>query len=626
MKINLKQAVRAFFQNPSLEMVFIEAVANSIDANATQISIDISMKSLSHQESLEITITDNGEGFTDERFKKFGELLSVNENTHKGVGRLVYLAYFDEILVESQYGKTKRTFTYDASFDEDKSDMKTNPEVDEKFETKIVFKKCSLQRLSSYNVVLPDYLKRRLLEEFYPKFYLKKEEKNRLDVSIGIHVSEISKNISIGNRKTIIKVTDIPEMKTANVDARQIQLFENMDLKYSIIKRNDFSSPFIITALCIDDRTYNIKDVISDENVPNGYECVFLLSSTVFDGQVDASRQILQLNDTIKRGVVKLFRDKISEIFKDKIPEIAQKNEKTKESLSKTFPHLVGYFEEEEIGVISRDKSIEIAQKKYLRDQKVILESDSLDDDRFDKTIEISSRALAEYIIYREKIIEKIRTITTEDPEAEIHNLIMPKRAIYRGDDVLSNVYSNNLWLLDNKYMTYSVAMSERTMKEIAEEISDEIQSGTDNNKPDIAIIFSDNPQVENKKVDVVIIEFKKRGIKLAKTEEVISQLRQRARKLMRYYPEKIQRIWFYGIVEFTNEFKLSLKDDEYTPLFSKDKLYYKENKIHLSEDSDEYHLVGTYILSIDAFIEDAKAQNETFLKILKSGFLKSKH
>jgi len=626
MKINLKQAVRAFFQNPSLEMVFIEAVANSIDANATQISIDISMKSLSHQESLEITITDNGEGFTDERFKKFGELLSVNENTHKGVGRLVYLAYFDEILVESQYGKTKRTFTYDASFDEDKSDMKTNPEVDEKFETKIVFKKCSLQRLSSYNVVLPDYLKRRLLEEFYPKFYLKKEEKNRLDVSIGIHVSEIAKNISIGNRKTIIKVTDIPEMETANVDARQIQLFENMDLKYSIIKRNDFSSPFIITALCIDDRTYNIKDVISDENVPNGYECVFLLSSTVFDGQVDASRQILQLNDTIKRGVVKLFRDKISEIFKDKIPEIAQKNEKTKESLSKTFPHLVGYFEEEEIGVISRDKSIEIAQKKYLRDQKVILESDSLDDDRFDKTIEISSRALAEYIIYREKIIEKIRTITTEDPEAEIHNLIMPKRAIYRGDDVLSNVYSNNLWLLDNKYMTYSVAMSERTMKEIVEEISDEIQSVTDNNKPDIAIIFSDNPQVENKKVDVVIIEFKKRGIKLAKTEEVISQLRQRARKLMRYYPEKIQRIWFYGIVEFTNEFKLSLKDDEYTPLFSKDKLYYKENKIHLSEDSDEYHLVGTYILSIDAFIEDAKAQNETFLKILKSGFLKSKH
>lgn len=58
----------------------------------------------------------------------------------------------------------------------------------------------------------------------------------------------------------------------------------------------------------------------------------------------------------------------------------------------------------------------------------------------------------------------------------------------------------------------------------------------------------------------MVIIELKKRGIKLSKTEEVISQLKQRATKLMNYYPNRIQRIWFYGIVEFNDEFKLSLK------------------------------------------------------------------
>ena len=135
------------------------------------------------------------------------------------------------------------------------------------------------------------------------------------------------------------------------------------------------------------------------------------------------------------------------------------------------------------------------------------------------------------------------------------------------------------------------------------------------------AIIFSNNIDSNDVKSDVVIVELKKRGIKLAKTEEVISQLKERATKLMKLYPNKIQRIWFYGIVEFNDDFKLSLKNSQYTPLFSKDILYYKEEPIYLSVDDDKPYIIGTYILSIDAFIDDAKARNATFLKILKEGF-----
>lgn len=62
-----------------------------------------------------------------------------------------------------------------------------------------------------------------------------------------------------------------------------------------------------------------------------------------------------------------------------------------------------------------------------------------------------------------------------------------------------------------------------------------------------------------------------------------------------------------------------------YTPLFSKDTLYYKENEWYLSLESDIPYKVGTYILSIDAFIKDAKAHNEIFLNILKEGFKVSK-
>ena len=79
--------------------------------------------------------------------------------------------------------------------------------------------------------------------------------------------------------------------------------------------------------------------------------------------------------------------------------------------------------------------------------------------------------------------------------------------------------------------------------------------------------------------------------------------------------------MWFYGIVEFTPEFKLSLRNSKYTPLYSKDSLYYKENEWYKDLEDDTTYKVGTYILSIDAFIKDAKAHNEVFLNILKEGF-----
>ncbi len=79
--------------------------------------------------------------------------------------------------------------------------------------------------------------------------------------------------------------------------------------------------------------------------------------------------------------------------------------------------------------------------------------------------------------------------------------------------------------------------------------------------------------------------------------------------------------MWFYGIVEFNDEFKLSLLNSEYTPLYSKDQLFYKENTWRKSLEDETKYKVGTYILSIDAFIKDAKAHNELFLNILKEGF-----
>lgn len=622
MRVNTKQAVKLFFSNPSLEQVFKEAVANSLDANATAININIYIDSLEKQESLQIEISDNGEGFTDSRYDKFCELLKVEEDTHKGVGRLVYLSYFNRIEVDSYYGASHRTFTFNDEFDREKADMQLVDNVDGLQETKLTFKECSLKRLSSYSVITPDYLKRQILQEFYSRLYFIKKNGGDVNISINITVPNKNKKHLVGAYEAIITTNDIPEMTSEPVNIDQISMFESSSLDYVINKTENSNETFLMTALCVDNRTQTIDDIISMENLPSfGYQIIFILHSTYFDGMVDPARQRLTLKENELKTIKTLFREKVKSIIEKEIPIVKEKNRKTRESLNKTYPHLLGYFNSGEIGVVSKLRSIEEAQKLFMRDQKEILEANVLDDKRYDKALDISSRTLAQYIVYREKIISKVEQFTSKDSEADLHNLILPKRVILQNSDI-DNIYNNNLWLLDNKYMTYTTAMSERTMTEVLGEIADKANTIEDNGRPDIAIIFSEDPRKDERTpVDVVIVELKKRGISLAKTEEVESQLQQRAIKLLNYYPNKIQRMWFYGIVEFNDEFKLSLLNSKYAPLYSKDQLYYKENSWRKSlEDPTEY-IVGTYILSIDAFIKDAKAHNEIFLNILKNGF-----
>jgi hypothetical protein len=89
----------------------------------------------------------------------------------------------------------------------------------------------------------------------------------------------------------------------------------------------------------------------------------------------------------------------------------------------------------------------------------------------------------------------------------------------------------------------------------------------------------------------------------------------------MRYYPNKIQRIWFYAVVEFNDELKLWLENNRFAKLFSVDAMYYREDEMKLQLNSIEKCNIGIYVLSIDAFINDADVRNSTFLRILKENF-----
>ena len=72
---------------------------------------------------------------------------------------------------------------------------------------------------------------------------------------------------------------------------------------------------------------------------------------------------------------------------------------------------------------------------------------------------------------------------------------------------------------------------------------------------------------------------------------------------------------------EFNDELKLYLENNRYTSLFSTDTMYYTEKQQKLNLSDTNFVNVGYYVLSLDAFINDADSRNSTFLNILKNHF-----
>jgi len=609
MKVKLNQAVKVFFANSSLEMLYFEAIANAIDANASKIDIAIEMKSRDNPKTLAVTIKDNGIGFTDERYKKFSNLFDVEEASHKGLGRLIYIAYFQDIKIESYYENKKRVFSFSDDFDATKQNIEsvTNHES----ETKIVMKNYELQKLAKYDYIDSKYLKKRILEEFYSLLFKKKTNKEKLEINI-------KANIENQVIKETLNLDDVLELKSIEIDT-QIDLINKLHIYYAIKKIDDISKGSLISAISIDNRTvkYNI---IAKEYIPNGYEMVFLLVSDYFIGKIDLTRQNINIPSQEEKRLKDIFRAKVSQLIETNIKKVAKRNKDIKFSLVDKFPHLSSYFKNDEIGFVAKDEILKKAQNSFFQEQKELLEATSLDDNQFQKALNISSKALTEYILFRQVTINNLKKIDKNNSEAELHKLFATMKTNFTQDNKIDDIYKNNAWILDDKYMTYKTVFSDKEMDKIIKEITSDDEVEKDLDRPDIAIVFSANPKDE-KPFDVVIVEIKKRGIKLEENLKVISQLEKRARKLMQYFDNKIQRIWFYGIVELNEDVELALAG-EYTELYSSGKMYYKPIEVAISLNPKKTLPIDVFIWDIDAIIDDAEARNSTFLELIKSKFI----
>jgi len=557
-------------------------------------------------------VTDNGDGFTDENFDRFKTLLKPRDKFHKGLGRLVFLNYFERVEISSVWDKKKRNFTFKSGFDGNAPVHDVQGEQQNR--TSLIFTGFSKERVKAYDDLKPDTLKPMIIEQFLPTLDALKREGMIFRIVLSLTTSESNVQKEFFPHETTITSDDLPSMTKVTIKDESLDAFSPIDMFFHIKQVHGKGGS--LTALSIDGRTIPVN-LIPSSSFPLGYLCVFLFESEIFHSSADSARQKLVLPDGLQEArLYRVLSRVLGKVLSENIPLITERNEQTKAQFEEKFPHLLGYFEKDTVGLIDRDGALAIAQQKFFRVQKEILQCETLSEAAYDKSLELSSRTLTEYILYRDKIISRMKTMTEDNAESDIHNLIVPRYKEFAQGSMPSEIYQNNAWLLDDKFMVFQTILSEKRMDTVINAVRLDEESVGDTGRPDIAMIFSADPAAANA-VDVVVVEIKKKTDDEKENIYAIIQLLDRAVKLVEHC-QNIQRIWYYAVMQVNATLALRLRQQKWAPLFSKGRVFYQEY--------DTPHPDGrivptpTFVVSFDAIVADAESRNHTFLEILRDG------
>ena len=183
----------------------------------------------------------------------------------------------------------------------------------------------------------------------------------------------------------------------------------------------------------------------------------------------------------------------------------------------------------------------------------------------------------------------------------------MQMRSESRGEDY--EAYANNLWLFDDKYMTYIYAASDieiEKYKQALQEIADDYNSKY---RPDLTVFFSNKG---NHKKDAIIVEFKSCGASIDEKSKSFWEINRNAQAIREDFNNDIERMWCYTITKFDSKFKKNIESQDFQPLFTngKNKELYYQYFTNIN--------AHCYYISLEALLSDAKARNTVFLDLIR--------
>jgi anti-sigma regulatory factor (Ser/Thr protein kinase) len=568
------------------KQVLYEAVTNALQANATEIKINFIQNSLDLDNTAKyidsLVVEDNGDGFNEANTKSFREYRSTYKKHLgcKGIGRFLFLKLFEKVEIKSL----------------DKNIIFVINRDIEVLKTSNLYKKTAVSFLHPKDKFTVNYkvFKDDLKNHFLAYFKLLSDEKRSIKISI------------CENKKihSIVESDDIPDFKD------KIFKIGSHEFKLSYIL--DFNADGYY---CAGNRV-----VIKNSELENskkfkffqGVNILYLLSSDYLDKSVNNTRDDFNIypkqknqdlfNSLSWREIQNEVKEQIKTIAKENNIEIDKLAQENLQRAKEEAPFLIYYLQDNEANQESK-VLIKEAKKRLEKDKSFLRDSKNESNDEYqDKLAIVTQSELTEYIYDRQKKINLLKKLTDEKAlEKEIHNLFMQQRTSDKQEDYRTN----NLWLFDDRFMTYNKIFSEAQIKDIFPNLI------ANTKRPDIlSLSIVSNSYNKEEITDIVIIELKRPNEDIEPSGAETQLLR-----YSRYINESRKddskiRIWTYAFLKFNEETEFDLDNRSYNkiPIQGEYPIYYKY-----------YEKPNTIINFLDyrAMAIDANNRNKTFMKIL---------
>ena len=591
-KYTIGDILESFKQPIPFEQPLIETIANSLEAKATEIEIELFVDNSQQQvndENIKVVrringfkITDNGNGFTAENIDSFTKFKSHLKRKLgcKGVGRFTWLKVYEDILIESQTEETFVSFGFNKNFSVD--DIKPIAKNSVKKWTSITFSNVTSQYkrfaknkkekdVDERTVADLKQIKELIATHFLVKFFLLHEEEKR-NFKITLKLGEEKEVISNEN------ITKLNKKEFDILDSLDVSLnpkYYNFVLFYNYFESNN--KPAIQSYCAAGRLVAPFTDTVKISSLPtSNLSLNMLLTSEYFDERTTEERNDFSFskNEVNKTTVNPIplneINDKlkhvIDEILLEKFPNLSQNNDKVIEECIEERPYLGKYIRLDNTKIKTKIKVLNDAEKAYHKEKIAIRENFAkmLENKKYtDKNIfmeniskvnDISARELAEYFLYREQIILGLNKLIEDNSsiENDLHELFMPKNTISDYENTELSKYDSNIWLLDDKFMSYLKAYSDIEIGKIKEQIAQNMQKFTGElKKPDMTIFYNNVDSIHK---DIVMVEFKALNVSADRKIAAYSEINRNLQFILKGI-DNIRTMHGYIITDLDDEF-----------------------------------------------------------------------
>ena len=528
--VSIATAIKRFGNKINFLQPMVEAISNSLEAGAKNVKVKLYIDKTKTLFGTEVNkifaydVEDDGEGFTKRNIDSFLTYMSeykINLGC-KGVGRITWLKVFSSVSIESYANRKRISFIFDENFSEnslkiqDSDCIKTGTIVKFSGVRKQFFEEGKIDlRVDGDLNLIRHYIEEHLLI----KLSLLKSQSINFNIVLSDDSGEYAEPICNDS----LKALSVQKFIVTDCDNRNIVF----SIYYSFF--NSVGKQKKSAYYCANGRTVTpISDKVSFTNLPGNKSSILLVTSDFFDKHVNDERNEFDIPQYGNRLDCNLTWEQINfnlqceidNILIKEFPNLEKENDRNISELIEQFPHLAKYIREDNSKIKNKEKILNSSKKKYEQEKeriskkfKELLDKNELDSDAFDSSIEditdMSARELAEYIVYRQQIILALHKLNTskEKSEKKIHNLFMKMKTEYFKDT--HETYDHNLWLFDDKFMTYIYAASDVAIEKYKRAL-DEVNVYNSKYRPDLAVFFS-GTDTDNGR-DAIVIEFKACG------------------------------------------------------------------------------------------------------------------